>query len=77
MSDAPELERIPRPETKPLIGNVLSVDKDQPLQSMMQLTRDLGPIFRMDMIGTPIVIASGHELVDELCDESRFDKAVR
>ena len=77
MTDAPKLERIPMPDKKPIIGNVLSVDKDQPLQSLMELTRDLGPIFRMDMMGTPMVIASGHDIVEELCDESRFDKAVR
>jgi cytochrome P450/NADPH-cytochrome P450 reductase len=65
------------PEKTPVLGNILSVDKDQPLQSLMQLTRDLGPIMRMDMMGTPLVVVSGHDLVDELCDESRFDKAVR
>ncbi|MEW9919236.1 bifunctional cytochrome P450/NADPH--P450 reductase [Marimonas sp. MJW-29] len=65
------------PDKAPLLGNVLSVDKDQPLQSLMDLTRKLGPIMRMDMMGTPLVVVSGHDLVDELCDESRFDKAVR
>lgn len=77
MSGEIKLERIPMPDKKPVIGNMLSVDKDQPLQSLMQLTRDLGPIFRMDMMGTPLVVASGYDLVEELCDEARFDKAVR
>jgi cytochrome P450/NADPH-cytochrome P450 reductase len=77
MSKEIELERIPMPDKKPLVGNILSVDKDQPLQSLMELTRELGPILRMDMMGTPLVVVSGNELVDELCDESRFDKAVR
>lgn len=77
MSTEIELERIPMPDKKPLVGNILSVDKDQPLQSLMELTRELGPILRMDMMGTPLVVVSGNELVDELCDESRFDKAVR
>jgi cytochrome P450/NADPH-cytochrome P450 reductase len=56
---------------------MLSVDKDQPLQSLMELSRELGPIFRMDMMGTPLVVASGFSLVDELCNEARFDKAIR
>jgi len=60
-----------------MLGNILSVDKDQPLQSLMDLTRELGPIIRMDMMGTPLVVVSGHDLVAELCDETRFDKAVR
>jgi cytochrome P450/NADPH-cytochrome P450 reductase len=29
------------------------------------------------MMGAPLVIVSGHDLVDELSDEKRFDKAVR
>ena len=77
MTDEIKLERIPMPDKKPVVGNMLSVDKNQPLQSLMQLTRDLGPIFRMDMMGTPLVVASGYDLVEELCDETRFDKAVR
>ncbi len=77
MSENPKLERIPMPDKMPIVGNILSVDKDQPLQSLMELTRELGPIMRMDMMGTPLVVASGHELVEELCDETRFDKAVR
>jgi cytochrome P450/NADPH-cytochrome P450 reductase len=77
LSDNVKLERIPMPDKKPVVGNMLSVDKDQPLQSLMQLSRDLGPIIRMDMMGTPLVVVSGHDLVEELCDEARFDKAVR
>lgn len=77
MSETPKLERIPMPDKTPMLGNILSVDKDKPLQSLMEMTRELGPIIRMDMMGTPLVVVSGHELVDELCDESRFDKAVR
>jgi cytochrome P450 len=65
------------PDKTPMLGNILSVDKDQPLQSLMDLTRELGPIIRMDMMGTPLVVVSGHDLVAELCDETRFDKAVR
>ena len=77
MDQKANLERIPMPEKKPFVGNMLSVDKDRPLQSLMDLTRELGPIFRMDMMGKPMVIVSGPDLVEELCDEKRFDKAVR
>ena len=77
MTQEQKLERIPMPDKMPVVGNMLSVDKDQPLQSLMEMARDLGPIMRMDMMGTPLVVVSGHDLVDELCDETRFDKAVR
>lgn len=68
---------IPTPPKKPIVGNMLTIDADNPLQSLMALTREHGPIFQLDMMGTPLVIASGHDIVDELCDEKRFDKAVR
>jgi cytochrome P450 / NADPH-cytochrome P450 reductase len=47
------------------------------VQSLARLAKELGPIFWLDMMGSPIVIVSGHDLVDELSDEKRFDKAVR
>ena len=71
------LHPIPNPAGKPLVGNALTVDANTPLQSLMQLTRDNGPIFWLNMMGTPLVIVSGAGLVKELCDEKRFDKAVR
>ena len=68
---------IPSPPGKPVVGNMLTVDSDRPLQSLMELTREYGPIFRLNMMGTPLVIVSGADLVKEICDEERFDKAVR
>lgn len=77
MADKNRLHPIPKPDGHPIIGNALTVNADTPLQSLMKLTNDQGPIFWMDMMGTPIVMVSGAELVKELCDESRFDKTVR
>ena len=71
------LRNIPSPPKKPFVGNMLTVDKETPLQSLMQIARELGPIIRLDMMGTPMVVVSGASLVQEICDESRFDKAVR
>jgi cytochrome P450/NADPH-cytochrome P450 reductase len=68
---------IPRPPGQPLVGNIFSVNAESPLQSLMQIAREQGPIFELDMMGKPMVIVSGAELVKELCDERRFDKSVR
>ena len=48
-----------------------------PVQDLVALARELGPIFQLDMMGKPITVVSGFSLVDELSDESRFDKSVR
>jgi cytochrome P450/NADPH-cytochrome P450 reductase len=77
MAPKNRLSPIPRPPTKPVVGNMLSLDSTAPVQNLARLAKELGPIFWLDMMGAPIVIVSGHDLVDELCDEKRFDKAVR
>src|ERR1700756_1782253 len=71
------LAPIPQPPTKPVVGNMLSLDSTAPVQSLARLTKELGPIFWLDMMGAPLVVVSGHDLVDELSDEKRFAKAGR
>jgi cytochrome P450/NADPH-cytochrome P450 reductase len=77
MGSTNRLSPIPHPPTKPVVGNMLSLDSTAPVQHLVRLTRELGPIFWLDMMGAPLVIVSGHDLVEELSDEKRFDKAVR
>lgn len=77
MASTNRLSPIPHPPTKPVVGNMLSLDSTAPVQNLTRLARELGPIFWLDMMGAPLVVVSGHDLVDELSDEKRFDKAVR
>ncbi len=77
MSAKNRLDPIPQPPAKPVVGNILSLDSAAPVQHLTRLAKELGPIFWLDMMGSPIVVVSGHDLVDELSDEKRFDKAVR
>jgi cytochrome P450/NADPH-cytochrome P450 reductase len=77
MASVNKLDPIPHPPTKPVVGNMLSLDSTAPVQHLARLAKELGPIFWLDMMGAPIVIASGYDIVNELSDEKRFDKAVR
>ncbi|MGH6641137.1 MAG: bifunctional cytochrome P450/NADPH--P450 reductase [Bradyrhizobium sp.] len=77
MASSNRLSPIPHPPTKPVVGNMLSLDSAAPVQDLVRLSKELGPIFWLNMMGAPLVIVSGHDLVDELSDEKRFDKAVR
>src|SRR3954468_14335343 len=77
MASPNKLDPIPHPPKKPVVGNMLSLDPNAPVQHLVRLTRELGPIFWLDMMGAPLVIVAGHDLIDELSDEKRFDKAVR
>ena len=77
MASKNRLSPIPQLPAKPVVGNMLSLDSSAPVQNMMRLAKELGPIFWLDMMGNPFVVVSGHDLVDELSDEKRFDKSVR
>jgi cytochrome P450 / NADPH-cytochrome P450 reductase len=68
---------IPQPPTKPIVGHALSLDPHSPVQSLLGFAKDLGPIFQLNLMGAPIIFVSGAAFVKELCDEKRFDKAVR
>ena len=75
MATTIQLEPIPQPPGHLLIGNLLDLDASHPIESLMDLARRYGPIFRIELPGRGSrVIVSSHALVDELCDESRFDK---
>ncbi|CAN5125715.1 cytochrome P450 [soil metagenome] len=77
MSSQNKLNPIPHPPKKPVVGNMLSLDSSAPVQDLVRKTKELGPIFWLDMMGQPLVIVGGFDLVNELSDEKRFDKAVR
>lgn len=67
---------IPQPKTYGPLGNLPLIDKEKPIQSMVKLADEYGPIFRLDLPGRSSIFISGHELVAEACDESLFDKNV-
>jgi cytochrome P450 / NADPH-cytochrome P450 reductase len=67
---------IPQPRPVPVLGNLPDIDTKQPIQSMMRLAKAHGPIFRLSLGGRTITILGSQELVNEVCDESRFSKKV-
>lgn len=69
-------ERIPQPRPRPIVGNAPDVGFDTPIQNMMKLANEHGPIYRLAFPGQSILVLSSHELVREACDEARFEKYV-
>jgi cytochrome P450 / NADPH-cytochrome P450 reductase len=66
------LDPIPQPPKTFLIGNLLALGATTPVQDLMKLARQYGPIYWLDMRGKPLIVVSGFEMVDELCDEARL-----
>jgi cytochrome P450/NADPH-cytochrome P450 reductase len=70
------LETIPQPPEKPLLGNILELGPSTQVQDLIRLAREYGPIYQLALPGRRLVVVSSFELVDELCDETRFDKKI-
>ena len=60
----------------PLLGNMFEIKQATMMQDLMTLAREWGPIFKLTTPTGPRYIVYGLEMVDDLCDDSRFDKLV-
>ncbi|OQE13376.1 hypothetical protein PENFLA_c049G03259 [Penicillium flavigenum] len=69
-------ECIPGPKPLPVVGNLFDIDLDHGLQSLIKMADEFGPLFQISINGEKLIFATSQALVDELCDETRFHKAV-
>ena len=76
MSEPLAPEDFPGPQELPFLGNVRAIDLAQPIDSLMSLAREYGPIFKLTTPGGISVVVSGVDLVSEICDDARFDKVI-
>lgn len=73
---AQPLESIPGPKGVPVLGNMLDIPADRVIQTAMELAREYGPMVRLRTPRGDLILASGLEMIDDLCDDERFDKFV-
>lgn len=71
-----KVSAIPQPKTYGPLGNLPLIDKDKPTLSFIKIAEEYGPIFQIQTLSDTIIVVSGHELVAEVCDETRFDKSI-
>ncbi len=70
-------DAIPGPRPQRVIGNALHISAKHAVEGAMKLARQYGPIYRLVVPGGgERFVVSGANLVEELCDERRFDKLV-
>lgn len=66
---------LPRPGFRlPLLGDILTTDFAKPCQRLAQQARELGPVFEQKLFGYPAIIVSGVEAVEQVNDESLWEK---
>ncbi|HQS17960.1 cytochrome P450 [Reyranella sp.] len=70
-------EPVPQPPLKPIVGNLTELQGGCPVQSLMALARTYGPFFKLTIMDRDVHVASSQELVNELCDETRFGKRIQ
>lgn len=76
-SAAASAEAIPGPRSRPGAGNALDVARKHAMEGAVRLARQYGPVYRLVLPGGDRRhMASGAGLVEEVCDERRFDKLV-
>lgn len=76
MTAAKSLDAIPGPKGVPVLGNILEIKQATLIQDLMKVAREWGPLFKMTTPRGPLYITYGLEMVDDLCDDTRFDKLV-
>ena len=69
-------EDFPGPHGLPFVGNIRAIDLAQPIESLMSLAREYGPIFKLTSPAGISAVVSGVDLVSEICDDDRFDKVI-
>ena len=70
------VDDIPGPKGLPVVGNMFDVPANRTIQTMMEITREYGPMIRLRTPAGDRYIASGLAMIDDLCDDERFDKLV-
>ena len=75
-TDADPLEDIPGPRPLPLLGNAFDIDRADPLGASSGWRRSTDRCSRLSTPGGIRLFVSGPDLVDEVCDDARFDKKV-
>ncbi|NMO91740.1 cytochrome P450, partial [Actinomycetospora sp. TBRC 11914] len=72
----PGARPIPGPPAKPVVGNLLDLPSGRTIQTIVDLAARYGPMMHLTMLGQDLFVASGLEMFDDLCDETRFAKFV-
>ena len=65
---------IPQPKGWPLVGNLPQLAPLEPMQSLMRIAAQHGPIFRLDLMMEQPIFLGSQALVHDACDENRFVK---
>ncbi|KAK1543827.1 bifunctional P-450/NADPH-P450 reductase [Colletotrichum paranaense] len=67
---------IPEPRGLPFLGHIAEFNPENPLNDLHRLADTYGEVYRLRMPGMTVVFVSTNALVNEVCDETRFQKSL-
>ncbi|KAK4494570.1 hypothetical protein PRZ48_013926 [Zasmidium cellare] len=67
---------IPGPRGYPIVGNLFDIDPAASIKSLDDLADKYGEIYKMRFLGSEYYFISSVDLVEEVCDETRFGKTI-
>ena len=67
---------IPQPPQSLFIGNLREIDPNFFSDSLVRLHKLYGDIYRLNLLGDKIVVVCNQELINFVCDESKFGKKI-
>ncbi|TYR80465.1 cytochrome P450 [Priestia megaterium] len=70
------VKQIPQPKTYGPLGNLPLMDKEKPIQQLMNIASEFEGIFKFELPKRTVHFVSSHRLVKEICNESYFDKNI-
>lgn len=76
MAELVTVADIPGPHPMPIIGNMRDIDVHDPLDSFLEMGREYGPIFKLQLPAGVRLFVSDPGLTHEICDDARFDKTL-
>ncbi|RFU30218.1 hypothetical protein B7463_g6139, partial [Scytalidium lignicola] len=69
-------EPIPGPPGLPLLGNMADLNPADATNSLIRFAHIYGPIYKLNLGGEDRIFISSRDLLNEICDEKRFQKRV-
>lgn len=76
MTEPITLDQLPGPRGLPLLGNLFDIDTHSPVDGFIAMAKEYGPIYRLTLPAGSRVMVSGADLVDQMCDDQKFDKKI-
>ena len=67
---------IPQPPTHFLTHNLTEIDPNNFNESLVRLSKLYGPIYKLDMGTSTMVVVSNYKFINEVCDDNKTEKSL-